>query len=138
MVHENDGKSSTPSLVLALRTSGDRFYVRLQRERKAATEREQQTRRETHRLRLEPVWLIYLRESEQGFQKERPADYARFQAARETKRQELLHGRWQLNAKERLVRFESEPERLKDFQQFFGLLDFWTWDEEHNPARLRP
>jgi len=136
MVHAHEGNSRALSLILALRVSGDRFYVRLQRERKASIEREQQTRRETHLQRFEPAWLEYLREIERQFKTERSEDMARFQTTRETKRQQLLSGRWQLNVKERLSRLESELGRLRDFQEFFGLPDFWTWDEKQNPQPL--
>lgn len=122
-----------------MRTYGDRFLVQVQRELKATAEREAQARRESHRQKFESAWLAYLSDIEQELKAAQPADYLRFQADRKAKREAIQQGRWQLNAKERLTRFDSEPERLKALQQFFGhLLDFWTWDERYNPEKLRP
>jgi hypothetical protein len=137
-VREAQPRESAMSFALALRVYGDRFYLALGRELQTNAKIKRQAIRETHLVTHEAKWLAFLRETECEFKSRRPDDYARFQAHRQAKREELLHGRWQLNAKERLARMEMESERLKAFQEFFGLPDFWSWDAQQNITPIQP
>src|SRR5207247_1256476 len=64
MVGEREGNTRTLSLILALRTYGDRFYVRFQQRQKATTENERNLAREIHEQRFATAWFAYLSETE--------------------------------------------------------------------------
>jgi hypothetical protein len=123
------------SLVLALRSYGDQFFIDQHSARQALLEPTRAAARSAHEAKFKPAWLNYLLATERRYQEESAEKYAEFETDRASKRQEICVSPWKLVPVERaLACFDSEEQRLLSFQAFFhsDVLDFWKWDKEHN------
>jgi hypothetical protein len=126
-----------PSLRLALRQLGDRFLVRIQND-VANRKRERALEAKQARARLHSGnYQRFLAAEELRYRTERPQDYARFISHREAQRAEIIGSRLWGRDPKWLQLYDSEQRRNLDFQEFFALPDFWTWDSTINPNPLK-
>lgn len=103
--------------------------------------------RELHEQKHHRSYLEYLRAKEEQFGKDHPDRYREFQDSLESTLRNLSKPGFYEPSQAVLARFRSEDSRLKSFADFFGskardpqkklVLDFWEWDNRHNPHSFR-
>ena len=89
--------------------------------------------RELHERKLRPAYLAAVAGLEQRMQRERPADYAAFEAERVAARSKLVDDSSAFSPRvhaKLLARFDAEESRLEAFAEAFAdvVPPFWTWD----------
>lgn len=96
------------------------------------------SRQEQHEAEFHPQYLEWLKVEESDYQQNYPDDYARFTAKRERSRRDIYQDR-SANVRATLLTFHDEPRtRLREFQRFIGLPDFWQWDASINSQPFNP
>ena len=120
------------SLLPALRSLGDRFYVQ-QKEKLTRKKEEQETiARKKHQKKYEDEYIEYLRLTEETFREDRREDYQGFLDFRDNQRKEVENTPFSSTVW--LADFNMEKTRMTAFQEYFleELLDFWGWDRAIN------
>lgn len=141
---EQDNPKAVCSLVYALRTHGDAYYLTWKQKRRQKTAQFGAEARTAHRARHQESYRVYLRTRCEDIQREAPEAYALFVAEEEEKRNKFRTGILTNTglAKRVLEAHDREEERLERFRVFFQketlpqVLDFWEWDRRCNPDRF--
>lgn len=123
MVREADrfNEKAVLSFVAALRNHGDRFYSQVKADHEKVLRRAEAEAAEAHQDQFYGAYLEYLRSEEGHYKALYPDRYAAWLERFE---------QFRFGAQ------EGEESRLKAFCQAMDLLNFWTWDEQKNPAKL--
>lgn len=96
------------------------------------------SRQKQHHDQFYPRYLEWLKAEEAEYQRNYPDDYARFTAKRERARQDIYQDR-STRHRATLLALHDEPRtRLREFQRFIGLPDFWQWDASINSQSFNP
>lgn len=141
---EKDNPKVVRSLVYALRSHGDAFYVAWQGKRRQIVQKTRTEARKAHHERFQETYRVYLSACEQQIRSDSPEAFARFTEDEEEKRRKYRTGAFANSplAERILKTHDREEERLERFCKFFqkeGLptvLDFWEWDRQKNPERF--
>jgi hypothetical protein len=132
------------SLAAAIAAHGEDFLYLCQERRKKAQRRDLVAERRRHQARHQSAYLGYLRACRDHLRSEQCDVYRQFEEAERRQREQLQSGFVaRVGLTDRMVQaFDREAEQLTRFWLFFAkhpehpVLDFWGWDERHNPDRL--
>jgi len=120
------------SLLPALRSFGDEFYIREKDKIQKEIKKNEEAAREKHQKRYVREYMKFLRLTEGTFRENRREDYQKFLDSRESQCQAMINGPFPF--KEWLKDFNTEESRLAAFQASFPeeILNFWGWDRAFN------
>lgn len=140
-----NGRFTSGSLAAAVAAHGDDFVSASEKRREEALRREITVAQRKHQAEQQSAYLAYLSARANGIREQHPDAYRLFETSESERRLELQTGfvaRVGLTCR-MMEHFDREEERLCRFQAFFAdhtehpVLDFWGWDERHNPQALR-
>jgi hypothetical protein len=141
---EQDNPKVIRSLVYALRTHGDAFYLAWREKRKHEIGKARSAALKAHEERYQEPYREYLRAREEEIRLDTPEAYSQFLDDEAEKRARYSTGIF-TNSKLALRILEThdrDEERLQRFREFFQqaslptVLDFWEWDRGMNPDRF--
>ena len=141
---EQDNPKVVRSLVYALRTHGDAFYVAWRQKRRQELAQASAEARKAHQAGHLAEYFAYLRARETQIQTEAPDAYTLFTKDEAEKRDKYSGGIFAKSgiAKRILETHDREEERLERFRTFFQnetlpeVCDFWEWDRRFNANRF--
>ena len=142
---EQDNPKVVRSLVYALRTHGDAFYMGWRQKRRQEMAQASAEARKTHQAGHLREYLAYLRTREAQIQAEAPDAYMLFAKDEVEKRDTYSVGIFAKSgiAKRILETHDQEEKRLERFRTFFQndslpeVCDFWKWDRRLNTNRFQ-
>ncbi len=132
------------SLAAAIGAHGDNFLYLVQERRKKAERRDLVELRRMHQTKHQTAYLAYLRACRDHLRSDRYGVYRLFEESEHRQRKELQEGFVaRVGLSDRMLQaFDREEDQLTRFWLFFAkhaehpVLDFWAWDDQHNPDRL--
>jgi hypothetical protein len=134
------GRPAVTSLVTALRTQGDRFFVELQGRLKRVAQAEAQKRGEERKKELEAEYRRHIQAIEQRLQSERPEDWKLFMDWRDRERPRYANSR--VGGKRLAEWFDSLEKRLEDVRLYFEKdvpsFDAWVRLRSETPCESSP
>jgi hypothetical protein len=134
------------SLAAAIATHGDNLLYLIQERRKKAERQGLVEVRRRHQAMHQSAYLAYLRACRDHLRSEQGDAYRLFEEMEHRRRKELQEGFVaRVGLSERMLQaFDREEDQLTRFWLFFAkhaehpVLDFWAWDEQHNPDSFAP
>ncbi len=133
----NTNKQIYISLLPALRSFGDEFYMNQEKIYESERKEREIFAKNAHQKKFETEYNEYLGLTEEAFQDRRKNEYKDFLSFRNEKRKEFFNSPYSC-PDEVLKEFDSKNSRIMDFQEYFKkeILDFWGWDQMFNTQKL--
>ncbi len=132
----NSNKNVYISLIPALRSFGDKFYLYQKEKINKKRAEKEAVAKEKHQKKFQIEHFEYLRLTEEAFKEDRTKDYQKFLTFRNKQREEVENTPFSSTVW--LDDFNKDETRIESFQKYFPdeILDFWEWDQTFNVEKL--